>query len=459
MEVKKLFKQIPLPKRFILEIGINPTIVLMELIDKEIYHTNNWTLNKDWYFYHEKNQIFINTALPRTKFDSAKLILEEQWFIFTKLWEQKRIYFKINNQKLNSIFYPANQELLDTKLSMEPFVDEWYITYSPALAHNIWINETILLKDLISKRLFFIKKWELNNGYFYNSISNVEKDTTLTRKQQTLCIENLKAANLIDVKLGYNSNRYFCLNLEWIIKYEEVDLKDSQKQLGSKELQIRDSFINPFLNSESWKGAGVESRKSAWSESGKGADQKVEKDTLWKQEKTGLESWKGSTNNSEIIITNNNLKQQQTKMLLLNLNIIINNEADFFNKYDLDKIQEVCFYIKKNFESIDNPSWFLIKALKEWYNFNLKEKIKNEQINKRSSENFNLEIQEKEKRKIEDLKKQKVEIWKMNNSDLYLKIFNEEKEKLTNSPLLQKNDFLVEINTRVRIKKEILQLD
>ncbi|MGB2111079.1 MAG: hypothetical protein ACPHY8_04345 [Patescibacteria group bacterium] len=46
----------------------------------------------------------------------------------------------------------------DMNLSLEPFMDESYIRYPIALAHTIGINETILVKDLLSKRQYFLKK-------------------------------------------------------------------------------------------------------------------------------------------------------------------------------------------------------------------------------------------------------------------------------------------------------------
>jgi hypothetical protein len=66
MEVNKIISQhLLLPKRFIQMFWINPTVLLMELIDKELYHHKNNSLGNDGFFYHSKDFVFENTALPR----------------------------------------------------------------------------------------------------------------------------------------------------------------------------------------------------------------------------------------------------------------------------------------------------------------------------------------------------------------------------------------------------------
>ena len=317
---------------------INPTVLLMELIDKELYHYKHDSILSDGYFYHSKEHVFDNTALPRGKFDTARKKLEEQNLIFTKLGKGKKLHFKINNEAINQIFYPKNQEMWDMELSLEPFMDESFIRYPITLAHSIWINETILIKDLLSKRNYFLKKWELKSGYFFNSVKNVQEDTTLTKKQQLKCIKNLTTLELLSTQLDYDNTRYFCLNLEGIVEYENLDLKKllnkheskkSSKVESKKSIQLE----NPFKNNVSQKSSQLKSEKSSQIESKKSPDL-IEESTLdRKLEKFSLEREIGHINNTKLIKSNNNIKQM--KLLLCDLNFGKAFIENIFENYEL----------------------------------------------------------------------------------------------------------------------------
>lgn len=339
MEVKKIISQhLLLPKRFIQMFGINPAVLLMELIDKELYHYKHGSVLNDGYFYHSKEHVFDNTALPRGKFDTARRKLEEQNLIFTKLWKWKKLHFKINNEAINQIFYPKNQEMWDMELSLEPFMDESFIRYPIALAHSIWINETILIKDLLSKRNYFLKKWELRNWYFFNSVKNVQEDTTLTKKQQLKCVKNLTALELLSIQLDYDNTRYFCLNLEGIVEYESLDLnkllnkgegKKGSKLESKKSIQLE----NPFENAVSQKSSDSKSEKSNMLESKKSPDVIDEWALDRKLEKHSLEREIGHINKTKLIKSNNNIKQM--KLLLCDLNFGKAYIENIFENYEL----------------------------------------------------------------------------------------------------------------------------
>ena len=339
MEVKKIISQhLLIPKRFIQMFWINPAVLLMELIDKELYHYKHDSILSDGYFYHSKEHVFNNTALPRGKFDTARKKLEEQNLIFTKLWKGKKLHFKINNEAINQIFYPKNQEMWDMELSLEPFMDESFIRYPIALAHSIGINETILIKDLLSKRNYFLKKWELRNWYFFNSVKNVQEDTTLTKKQQLKCVKNLTALELLSIQLDYDNTRYFCLNLEWIVQFENLDLKKllnkGESKKGSK-LESKKSIMleNPFENAESKKSSHTKSEKGILLESKKSPDVIEEYALDRKIEKLSPEREIGHINNTKVIKSNNNIKQM--KLLLCDLNFGKRFIENIFENYEL----------------------------------------------------------------------------------------------------------------------------
>ncbi len=149
--------------------------------------------------------------------------------------------------------------------------------------------------------------------------------------------------------------------------------------------------------------------------------------------------------------------QQQTEMLL-KFNIRKDILEGMLETYTFERIKDVVDYIEKEGTKISNREWFLFDALKNWYEFNLREKEIKQQKDLKRKQEIQIEQQNEAKRKMEDFKKQQVEMWKAENYDEYLEIFDQEKQKLSNSPA-GKNDFLAEINSRVRIRKEILGLD
>jgi hypothetical protein len=83
---KILTQHLRIPKRLIQELGINPSILLTELINKELYLESERKLQEGWFF-HEKKYIEKNTALTIRKIDPAKAILESKNIITTKLGE------------------------------------------------------------------------------------------------------------------------------------------------------------------------------------------------------------------------------------------------------------------------------------------------------------------------------------------------------------------------------------
>lgn len=84
------------------------------------------------------------------------------------------------------------------------------IIINKELARKIGIDATIIYSELISKYLYYYNKGTLIDGYFYCTVENLEKDTTLTKYQQSQSIKILKQLNLIDVKYkGLPKIRYF----------------------------------------------------------------------------------------------------------------------------------------------------------------------------------------------------------------------------------------------------------
>ena len=84
------------------------------------------------------------------------------------------------------------------------------IIVNKKLAKEIGLNEAVMYSELISKHLYFEISNQLSDEYFYNSMENLKKDTTLSRYQQGKAIEKLVKLGLIEYKLkGLPATRYF----------------------------------------------------------------------------------------------------------------------------------------------------------------------------------------------------------------------------------------------------------
>lgn len=93
-----------------------------------------------------------------------------------------------------------------------------FIVYNKKLAHTIGINETILFMDLVSKYRYFLNKWWIDEeGYFYNTSENIQKDTALTQFQQQKSLKSLIKLWFISTKLKWlPSTKHFRINFDTI---------------------------------------------------------------------------------------------------------------------------------------------------------------------------------------------------------------------------------------------------
>jgi len=469
MTDKQKNKMLKVDNRLITTLGINPSILLSELIDKEQFCIEENQIDKEGYFFHEKNHIFKRTALKRNKFDTARSILEWIKILKTKIGAGKKLYFKIDDVEYSRFIFPKAQQILPRSTIHEELTKEWYFMYNLWLAHEIGINETIFLTDLISKRNYFSTRWELINGFFFNSISSVQKTTSLGRKQQDRCIKNLIEHNLIFTKLIDGNTRYFCLNDNKIDEFKwknYVEFKNSESWKGTTSESWKGTGIdlpdNPFWISESWFGTGSESWKQTAHESGKVTPLKVEKEQERKLESDNLESWNSTPNNNKTNTTNkqvlNNKNKEQQKLLACYFDISIPHERNKYNeickKYSASRINEVLKNLpdKKNLKW-DSFSWFIIWALEnnKFTIFRPKEKtheeIQNEYNKKLSDDKKSKETLEKKKFILE---------WKEKNTELH-----EELQEKFKQNIIDEHWDIFEIKLRsavsLKIKEYILE--
>ena len=124
-----------------------------------------------------------------------------------------------------------------------------FLVLNKELAKQIGLQEAVLLADLISKEEYFIANG-MTNGWFFNTVKNIEQDTTLTAYQQRNCIKNLKKFGIIEVKRkGIPAKQYFKINEQQVIKFlNNLKLSKSTTNNNNKEIIINNKyFIKPTV--------------------------------------------------------------------------------------------------------------------------------------------------------------------------------------------------------------------
>lgn len=99
--------------------------------------------------------------------------------------------------------------------SLSPIYDliraDGSIVINKNLIFALGMNESIIYTELLSKfNYFFIRETIMDDGFFFNTVDNLQLDTGLGEKSQRSAIVKLKNLNLIDYKLhGVPPKRYF----------------------------------------------------------------------------------------------------------------------------------------------------------------------------------------------------------------------------------------------------------
>jgi hypothetical protein len=142
-----------------------------------------------------------------------------------------------------------------------------YITVNKTLAHEIGLNETIIYSELVSLHQYWRKQGKLtDDNWFFCTIENLERNTTLTRNKQDRAIKKLQELGLIEVeRRGLPAKRYFKITnkiYELIltkardnqnVDFEQTSLmdtynKDSRNQTGNKNLINKNKLNNKDIN-------------------------------------------------------------------------------------------------------------------------------------------------------------------------------------------------------------------
>jgi len=88
------------------------------------------------------------------------------------------------------------------------------IVVNKALVHAIGLHEAILFSELISRFNYFAERGQLTkDGYFFNTINDLQAATCLNAKQQRKALNKLEQLKLISTRLqGMPATRHFKIN-------------------------------------------------------------------------------------------------------------------------------------------------------------------------------------------------------------------------------------------------------
>src|SRR5690606_28533364 len=91
-------------------------------------------------------------------------------------------------------------------------------------------NTALLLSDFISKQHYFGNIGKLNNGYFFNTSTNIEEDCNISYSQQKKCIESLKKVGFLETWLtGAPAKLHFKINANKIWAFLNSSIQESRK--------------------------------------------------------------------------------------------------------------------------------------------------------------------------------------------------------------------------------------
>lgn len=113
-----------------------------------------------------------------------------------------------------------------------------YITVNKIIIRLLGIDEAIILGELASEYEYWSKREELQDGYFYSTIENIEENTTLTEYKQRKALNSLKERGLIDIKIkGIPAKRFIKINEEQVLELLSIN---SSNILSTSSLKIKE---------------------------------------------------------------------------------------------------------------------------------------------------------------------------------------------------------------------------
>lgn len=124
------------------------------------------------------------------------------------------------------------------------------IIVNKKMANTFGVNVAILYSELLSKYKYFADRGQLTeDGYFFNTVENLQDDTNLSDHQQRETIKILRKIGLIDYRVkGLPAKRYFRPNLNIFQPF--FDVLNSEQFLNNLNTDLKKNaeLISKILN-------------------------------------------------------------------------------------------------------------------------------------------------------------------------------------------------------------------
>ena len=141
-----------------------------------------------------------------------------------------------------------------------------FITLNKNLIKAIGLEEAIILGELASEYDYWSSQKALEDGYFYSTIENIEKHTTLSVHKQRKALNNLKEKGIIDIKVkGIPAKRYIKIIEKQVYELLSIQfVKNSQTSLlkinkqASENLSGNKNINNKNINNKNINNKNIE---------------------------------------------------------------------------------------------------------------------------------------------------------------------------------------------------------
>lgn len=115
-----------------------------------------------------------------------------------------------------------------------------FIVVNKSLIHLFGLEETLILGELVSEYEYWRNQGKLEDGWFYSTVENIEKNTSLSKHKQKKALENLQQAGVICYqRKGMPAKRYIKINedvLEGVLLGKKVkNLTSSSQKVSNKK--------------------------------------------------------------------------------------------------------------------------------------------------------------------------------------------------------------------------------
>ena len=134
-----------------------------------------------------------------------------------------------------------------------------FITVNRSIADVVGLDGAIVLGELVSEHFYWQGRDELNDGYFFSTVENLEKKTYLSAHNQRIALDKLKESGMIDVvKKGMPAKRYIRINED---KITDIVNNKSLKILTTSDQNFEPQVVKNFNSNKNIDNKNKEEEK------------------------------------------------------------------------------------------------------------------------------------------------------------------------------------------------------